>query len=124
MTKAVLECMLILKRTLLVEEKLTAYRLRTDVNEYEVVLWDVMRLFGEGIRESLTRMMGNFLSSTGCALTNSKLMDWEKGRALVLKCHNSDTERPFAVMKWLAKLSFNGPFKPQFYCPFYSQRDI
>ena len=41
-------------------QKLTAYRLRTDVNEYEVVLRGVMRLFGEGIHESLTRTMGKF----------------------------------------------------------------
>jgi hypothetical protein len=31
------------------------------------------------------------------------MLQWEKDRAAVIKCHNNDAERPFAVMKWLAR---------------------
>jgi hypothetical protein len=46
--------------------------------EYNVVLTDVLRLFGEGIHESLRRTLGDFLDATGGAKANSKLQDWEK----------------------------------------------
>ena len=32
------------------------------------------------------------------------MLQWEKGRAGVIKCHKNDAERPFAVMKRLAKM--------------------
>ena len=56
-------------------EMLRAYRSRPDVEKYEVVLRKVLRLFGEGIRESLERTSGHYLSRTNGKFQNSNLTE-------------------------------------------------
>jgi hypothetical protein len=48
--------------------------------------------------------MGKHLDATGGLLVTSRVLQWEKDRAAVVKCHNNDAERPFAFMKWLARM--------------------
>ena len=65
------------------------------------MLKEVLALFGEGIRESLQRTMGDFLEATKGAKAESQLEDWERqkyGKALAT---NNAAERPFAVIKEL-----------------------
>ena len=50
--------------------QLRKYRLRSDANEYEIMLRDVLRLFGEGIHESLTRTMSKCLNVTSGLIGN------------------------------------------------------
>ena len=76
---------------------------REDSGAYEEVLCDVLRLFGEGITESLTRTMGDYLEATNGKLRNSTLSVEEAAKAESMLCHNNHAERPFAVIKALAK---------------------
>ena len=77
---------------------------RKDAGPYKVVLLSVLKLFGEGIHESLQRTMGNYLEATNGKYTESRLEQWEIDRASGLLCHNNAAERPFGVMKWLKKM--------------------
>ena len=61
-------------------ELLLSHQQATDSDQYEIVLKEVLCLFGEGIHESLRRTMGEFLQSTGGAKSNSKLKLWEKDK--------------------------------------------
>jgi hypothetical protein len=81
---------------------LRSYETKKDREEYELVLRDMLQLFGEGIHESLARTMGDFLDATDGEKSNSKIsqLDWD--RTSELRGHNNDAERPFAVMKALA----------------------
>ena len=62
------------------------------------MLKEVFGLFGKGIHESLLRTLGTYLESTNGAKATSKLADWELRDAKLLKSHNNDAERPFAVV--------------------------
>ena len=53
-----------------------------DNDQYSVVLKEVLCLFGEGIHESLTRTMGDFLEAIGGAKAESKLEEWEKEKCV------------------------------------------
>ena len=85
-------------------EALLAYRKKTDLEPYLTVLVKVLNLFGEGIHESLSRTMGDYLEATGGGKTNASLTDFQRARSKKLKCHNNNAERPFAVIKQLWKL--------------------
>jgi hypothetical protein len=63
--------------------------------------------FGKGIHESLTRTLGDYLEATNGPKAWSKLSDWERKNQI--KSHNNHTERPFAVIKHLAKSCPNMP---------------
>ena len=76
---------------------------REDSSAYAEILCDILSLFGEGITESLTRTMGDYLEATGGKLRNSNLQAWEREKATSMFCHNNHAERPFAVIKALAK---------------------
>ena len=76
---------------------------RRDAAAYRRVLLSVMKLFGEGIHESLQRTMADYLEATDGRYKESRLEEWEKSRANGLLCHNNPAERPFAIMKWLQK---------------------
>ena len=88
------------------EEKKSALRLqpdREDAIAYQEVLHDVLKLFGEGIHESLMRTMGAYINATDGEKRNNKLTELEKTKASQLLSHNNHAERPFAVIKALAK---------------------
>ncbi len=70
-----------------------------DFHAYTERLMEVLHLLGEGIHDSLTRTMGDFLDATDGTKANSKLNSNEKARCEHLLSHNNDSERPFAVMK-------------------------
>ncbi len=50
---------------------LRAYQNREDIDVYQPVLRDVLKLFGEAIHESLMRTMGDYLDATNGHLRNS-----------------------------------------------------
>ena len=80
---------------------LRSYESREDAAAYTPVLKQVLRLFGEGIHESLNRTMSNYLEKTGGDMAASKLEPWMKELAADLICHNNHAERPFAIAKYL-----------------------
>ena len=53
-------------------EILKRYRTRADVEQYTSMLKTVLALFGEAIKESLTRTMADYLDATGGRLRNAK----------------------------------------------------
>ncbi len=63
-------------------ELLLSHQNSRDNDQYNVVLKEVLRLFGEGIHESLTRTMGDFLEAIGGAKAESKLEEWEKKKCV------------------------------------------
>jgi hypothetical protein len=54
---------------------------RKDAGPYKVVLLSVLKLFGEGMHESLQRTMGNYLEATNGKHAESRLEQWEIDRA-------------------------------------------
>ncbi len=78
---------------------LRAYGTREDVHQYTTVLKEVLNLFGDGIRESITRTMGAYLESTGGRLRNSLKTEWEKDIASRMICTNNPAEGPFATVR-------------------------
>ena len=78
--------------------------MREDAAEYDVVLLQVFRLFGEGIHESLMRTMGKYLEETDGELATSKMSQEAKDLCENLIGHNNHTERPFAIMKAMKHL--------------------
>jgi hypothetical protein len=55
-----------------------SYEEREDIDTYKVVLIEVLHLFGEAIKESLTRTMGRYLEATGGRQSNANKTEWEK----------------------------------------------
>ena len=78
---------------------LTAFTTREDLARYESVLKNVLRLFGEGIHESLTRTMAAYLEVTGGRLSNEKKSQWEKDIAAHMIGTNNPAESPFATVR-------------------------
>jgi hypothetical protein len=78
---------------------LRTYRVREDVEQYTTVLQQVLRLFGAGIKESLTRTMGEFLEATGGRMRNSNVTAWEKEISSRMICTNNPAEGPFATAR-------------------------
>ena len=78
---------------------LRAYGTREDVHQYTTVLKEVVNLFGDGIRESMTRTMGAYLESTRGRLRNSLKSEWEQDIASRMICTNNPVEGPFATVR-------------------------
>ena len=78
---------------------LRRYEEREDVETYRVVLMEVLNLFGEGIKESLTRTMGAYLESTGGRQSNANKTEWEKEITSRMICTNNPAESPFATVR-------------------------
>jgi hypothetical protein len=83
--------------------KLREFRSRSDAAECTVVLREVFALFGNGIKESLTRIMSDYLEATEGKQARSKLPEWAVEESKPLHCHNNNAERPFGVMKAFQK---------------------
>lgn len=56
-------------------------------------------MLGEGLHESLTRTMGNYLAATGGLLSNKNKSPWEKAIAARMSCTNNSAEGPFATVR-------------------------
>ena len=54
---------------------------------------------GEGLHESLTRTLGNYLEATGGRLSNKHKTQWEKDIAARMICTNNPAEGPFATVR-------------------------
>ena len=78
---------------------LRAYETREDIGVYQPVLLEVFKLFGEGIKESLTRTMGDYLEGLGGALANNQKTQLEKDVASRMVCTNNLAEGPFATVR-------------------------
>jgi hypothetical protein len=72
---------------------------RTDLENYEPVLREVLTLFGKAIVMSLERTMGNYLKSAGGIYRNELRAEWELDEVAKLLSHNNPAERPFAIVK-------------------------
>ena len=83
---------------------LIAYRNKPDVEQYTVALREIFDLFGQGIHESLARTCSDYLEEHDGKFANSKLSEKAVERTAPLVCHNNHAERPFAVIKSMAKL--------------------
>jgi len=82
---------------------LREFRSRSDAAEYTVILKEVFALFGNGIKESLFRTMGDYLEATNGKFARSKLPEYVVEDSHDLYNHNNNAERPFAVMKAFQK---------------------
>ena len=80
-------------------EHLRSYQTREDIGVYRTVQMEVLKLFGEGIQESLARTMGDYLEATGGVLANSTKSEWEKDVASRMLSTNNAAEGPFAVIR-------------------------
>ena len=78
---------------------LRAYEAREDIENYRIVLQEVLCLFGQAIHESLTRTMGEYLEVTGGRLGNEHKNEWEKDIASRMLCTNNPAESPFATVR-------------------------
>jgi hypothetical protein len=78
---------------------LRKYQDREDIVTYTVILQEVLHLFGQGIHESLTRTMANYLEATGGRLSNNNKTPWEQEIAAKMICTNNPAEGPFATVK-------------------------
>jgi hypothetical protein len=78
---------------------LRSYEDRQDLESYKVVLIEVFHLFGEGIKESLTRTMGAYLEATGGRQSNANKTEWEKEITSHMICTNNPAESPFATVR-------------------------
>ncbi len=56
-------------------------------------------MLGEGLRESLTRTMANYLEATGGLLSNKNKSLWKKAIAAWISCTNNSAEGPFATVR-------------------------
>jgi hypothetical protein len=84
------------------KESLREYENKDDAAAYTVILKEVLKLAGEGIQESLTRTMGDYLDATKGAKANSQHSEKDEARTSTYICTNNPAERPFAVIKALA----------------------
>jgi hypothetical protein len=80
-------------------QTLRAYETRQDVEKYTEVLKEILSLFGEGMHESLTRTMGEYLEVTCGRLSNSNKSEWEKDIASRMIGSNNPAESPFATVR-------------------------
>jgi hypothetical protein len=83
---------------------LREFRSQSGAAEYTVILKEVFALFGNGIKESLFRTMGDYyLEATNGKFSRSKLPEHVVEDPHDLCNHNNNAERPFAVMKAFQK---------------------
>ncbi len=66
---------------------------------YTPILIEVFKLFGEGIQESLTRTLGDYLEATGGQLANSHKTQGDKELAARMVCTNNLAEGSFATVR-------------------------
>ncbi len=62
---------------------------------YQPVLLEVLKLFGEGIKESLTRTMADYLQGLGGPLANNQKTQLEKDVASRMVLHKQSGGRSF-----------------------------
>ena len=79
--------------------ELRLYEGREDLDNYEPVLREVLKLFGVAILKSLERTMGKYLKNTGGIYRNELRDEWELEAVAKLLSHNNAAERPFAIVK-------------------------
>ena len=77
---------------------------REDRARYEIVLRNILSLFGKGIHESLQRTMGDYLEVTDGKFATSKLSEEDQRRKSELRNENNEAERGFAVIKAYKRL--------------------
>ena len=78
--------------------------MREDREKYCAILRDVLRCFGAGIIDSLTFTMKHYIKQTDGILSNEKREEWELAATKDMVAHNNFAERPFAVVKALARM--------------------
>ena len=85
-------------------QRIRNYALREDSIQYCAILRDVLGCFGKGIIESLSYTMKHYIKQTDGRLSNDKRESWEKEATKHMVAHNNYAERPFAVVKALARM--------------------
>jgi hypothetical protein len=78
--------------------------MREDSDKYCAILRDVLRCFGAGIIDSLSFTMKHYIKQTDGILSNEKREKWEMAAVKDMVAHNNFAERPFAVVKALARM--------------------
>ncbi len=79
--------------------ELRQYETREDIDGYEPVVREILSLFGQAIKISLERTMGNYLKSNGGVFRNELREEWELDTVSQLMSHNNAAERPFGIVK-------------------------
>lgn len=77
---------------------------REDTEKYCQILRDVLNCFGSGIIESLEYTMKHYIKQTSGELCNDMREEWEIKAVKLMVSHNNFAERPFAVVKALARM--------------------
>ncbi len=78
---------------------LRTYDNRADNVKYTNLLRTILKLFGEGIIDSLEYTLHKYLYQTDGALCNAQREPWEEEAAAGMLRHNNNAERPFAVVR-------------------------
>ena len=87
--------------------ELKQYENRADKTVYQLILLEVLRLFGITIHTSLERTLGKYLKATDGIFRNDLRSDWELSLVGKLLCTNNASERPFGVAKGPAHVSLS-----------------
>jgi hypothetical protein len=77
---------------------------REDSPKYCKILRDVLKCFGSGIIDSLKFTTKHYIKQTSGNFCNGKREEWEKQAVELMVSHNNYAERPFAVVKALARM--------------------
>ncbi len=77
---------------------------REDSLKYCEILRDVLKCFGCGIIDSLEYTIKHYIKQTSGDLCNDKREEWEKEAVKLMVSRNNFAERPFAVVKALARM--------------------
>ena len=85
-------------------QRIRNYEVREDSGKYCAILRDVLRCFGAGIIDSLSFTMKHYIKQTNGILSNEKREEWETAAVRDMVAHNNFAERPFAVVKALARM--------------------
>ena len=85
-------------------QRIRNYEVREDSGKYCAILRDVLRCFGAGIIDSLSFTMKHYIKQTNGILSNEKREEWETAAVRDMVAHNNYAERPFAVVKALARM--------------------
>ena len=85
-------------------ERLRAYKERADLEKYEAMLMTVLKLFGQGMIDSLEYTMKDYLKQTKGRLRTEVREEWELKTCRAMLCHNNAAERPFAVLRQYKRL--------------------
>ena len=85
-------------------KRIRNYGMREDSVKYCAILRDVLRCFGAGIIDSLSFTMKHYIKQTDGILSNEMREEWEMAAVKDMVAHNNFAERPFAVVKALARM--------------------